>query len=85
MSALPVLRCPLVSAHEPHERTTGRLPAWCPGKAATLAAEPVIAAEDARVVEWRRFAGMPAGPIDVSVLTVHTRRETAHARTHHRH
>ena len=69
MTALPLHPCPLVSAHDAHERTTGKLPAWCPGKAPSWPGEPVIGADDAEAVEHRRFAGERPGPAVAHVRT----------------
>jgi hypothetical protein len=58
----PIRPCGLHAAHEAHERTTGELPARCPGTAPEWPGEPVIGAGDAGGVELRRFGPGRPGP-----------------------
>ena len=58
----PVRPCGLHAAHEAHERTTGELPACCPGTAPQWPGESVIGAGDAGGVELRRFGTGRPGP-----------------------
>ncbi len=55
--------CPLRCAHEAHQRTTGDLPARCPGSAPRWPDEPVAESSAAAAAEHRRFGTVRPGPV----------------------